>query len=230
MDITLTGLRRLGGRFALALCGIILVAVLVPILQVFHGSNGSLAQSIPLLFLAPVLIVAALGGRAAGIAVAIAALFAWDWFFIRPFHRITIASPSDTVALFIFLAVAIVIGQLANMVRARTREIARRAQTTEALYELSVALIARQEVAETLTLINERLCEIFDLQACALLVPGGETMWETAGSSGNLPVASAAEQNRSVSASASWAARTGSIAGFDEGNRDARPDLNRPRS
>src|SRR5581483_8680794 len=34
----------------------------------------------------------------------------------------------------------------------------------------------------------------------------------------------------SVSASASWAARTGSIAGFDEGNRDARPDLNRPRS
>lgn len=230
MDITLTAYRKIGTPTVASFCGLALVVVLVPVLQAFHGTSGSLGQSIPLLFLAPVLICAAIGGRAAGIAVAIIAVLAWDWFFIRPSYRITIESPRDVVALFIFLAVAIVIGQLADTVRARTREISRRAQTTEALYELSVALIARQDVADTLSLINERLCLIFDLQACALLVAGSETMWKTAGSYGSLPSESVAEQNRSVSASASWAARTGSIAGFDESNHNARTDDNRPRS
>src|SRR5947209_11397994 len=76
-----------------AVGGLVLLAVLVPVLQVLHGASGPLGPSLPLFFLVPVLLTAAVGGRVAGLVVAAVAVFVWDWFFIPPFYTVTIYYP-----------------------------------------------------------------------------------------------------------------------------------------
>lgn len=134
--------------------GLALVALLVPGLNIWNGVNGPLSQSIPLFFLVPVLVASSVGGRWPGVIVACVALVAWDWFFIKPLYTITIASARDVTALIVFLVVAILVGQLSVVARRRTQEAIRRAKSSEALYELSTALIAGSSTRFCLPLPN----------------------------------------------------------------------------
>jgi two-component system sensor histidine kinase KdpD len=196
--------------------GLILVVLLVPFLQLLHGSSGQLGQSIPLLFLIPVLIASAVGGPGAGVAVSFAAVFTWDWFFIPPFYTVTVASVRDVVALLIFLADALLTGQLAVAARRRTREALRRARSAEALYDLSTALIGSHDLSKVLPMLASRLRETFDLDACAVLLPAEGGRWKIAAVSGELPAHLSVERSRDAAALASWARREGRPCGFGE--------------
>lgn len=198
------------------LVGLGLVVALVPILRAFDGANGALGQSLPLFFLVPVLLASAVGGRWPGIAVSVAAVFVWDWFFINPLYQVTVATARDVLALVIFLAVALLTGQLATIARIQTREALQRARTTEALYALSVDLIARRHLAEVLPRLAQHLQEALDLQACAVLLPSGGG-WRTAAVSGDVPADLQVEGNRNAAAIAEWANRTGQSFGYRDG-------------
>ncbi len=180
--------------------GLVLVCMLVPLLSALDGANGPLGQSIPLLFLVPVLLASAAGGRAAGSVVACVAVVAWDWFFIPPVHRVTIATPRDAVALLVFLLVALLVSELATIVRKRTSEVVRRASLSDALYDLSMALIGRRAPLDQLSPLTARLSAAFDLEACAVLMPDQWGRWQTISASGRLPDELRAEQNRNVAA------------------------------
>jgi len=80
--------------------GIGLVVLLVPVLKL-GGSSGTIGPSVPLLFLAPVLIASTVGGRVSGAVVAVVAVAAWDWFFIPPFYTVTVNYSRDVLALVI---------------------------------------------------------------------------------------------------------------------------------
>jgi len=197
--------------------GLGLAAVLIPILQHWHGAGGQLGPSIPLFFLIPVLVASAVGGRAAGVVVSVGALFTWDWFFIHPLYQVTIASARDVLALCVFFAVALLTGQLARTARQRALEALRRAHSTEAVYDLSVALIARHDLTDVLPMLMSRLRETFDLQACAVLLrPPEGGRWVTAASAGKMPGELSVEQSRDVAAVASWAMNEGQACGFGE--------------
>ena len=144
-----------------AAVGLALVAVLVPLLYVFRGEDPrqTLYPSIPLFFLVPVLLASAIGGQRAGVLVSCAAIFTWDWFFILPLYTVTIYYPRDLLALVVFLAVALLVGQLATAARRRAEEALRRARSSEALYDLSLALIARSDLADVLPALTRRLRE-----------------------------------------------------------------------
>ncbi len=183
--------------------GLALVAVLIPILNVWHGASGPLGQSIPLFFLVPAALASAVGGSGAGTIVSCAAIVAWDWFFIPPFHRMTIASARDLWALVVFLVVALLVGYLSTVAQRRTQDAVRRARSTEALYDLSMALIAHQNLNLMLPELTKRLRETFDLEACAVLLPTPDGGWQTVGVAGRLPTDLRIEENRSLAATVS---------------------------
>jgi two-component system sensor histidine kinase KdpD len=184
--------------------GIVLVFALVPILGFWHGASGPLGQSIPLFFLVPVLAASALGGRGAGVLVSCVAVFVWDWFFIPPLYRVTVNSVRDVLALVVFLAVALLVGQLSTVARRRTAEALRRAASSEALYDLSMALIAGRNLDEILPALTSRLRAAFDLAACAVLVFDAErAAWRTVALAGQLPPDLRPEESRSLAAIAS---------------------------
>jgi two-component system sensor histidine kinase KdpD len=184
--------------------GVAIVAALVPLLSLWNGASGPLGQSIPLIFLVPVLLTASVAGTWSGVIVAVTAISAWDWFFIQPIHLVTIASARDGVALVVFLVLALLTGQLAGIARQRTRDALRRAATDAALYQLTVALLGRRDVGDVLRMIAESVCSTFNLQACAVLLNDTGTLWRTAASAGVLPAGALVETNRSVAATSAW--------------------------
>src|SRR3954467_1681520 len=70
-------------------------------------------------YLLAVLAVAIRRGGTAALAAAGAGVLAFNYFFIAPVHRLTIADGENLAALVVFLVVAIVVGRLAAAVRAR---------------------------------------------------------------------------------------------------------------
>jgi len=194
------------------LVGLALVAVLVPLLHIWHGADprGPLYLSTPLFFLVPVLLASVAGGRRVGVLVAVVAILVWDWFFIPPLYTVTIASPRDVLALLVFLAVALLVGQLSNLTRRRTEEALRRARSSDALYSLSLALIARRDPDDVLTALTGRLRATFDLEACAILLPGDRpNAWRVAAVAGHIPLDLSVEQSRNMAATASWVDTSG---------------------
>lgn len=205
--------------------GLVLVALLIPLLTLAGGYSGTLGPSIPLVFLVPMLIASTLGGRIAGVVVSVVAVAAWDWFFIPPLYSPTIGYPRDLLALVIFLFDALLTGQLANVVRQRAEVAVQRARTSEALYELSVALIGSHDLAGVLPALTERLRETFDLQACAILLrdPDGYT-WHTAARSGAVPDDLSIERSRNIAGVLSWVGSTGRMCGLNQGDAVTRPE------
>jgi two-component system sensor histidine kinase KdpD len=191
--------------------------LLVPILILAGGYGGPLSPAIPLFFLVPVLLASTLGGQGAGILVSIAAVAAWDWFFIPPLHNPTIHYPRDLLALAVFLVVALLTGQLAAVVRQRADEAIRRARTSEALYDLSVALIGSHDLQIVLPMLTARLRDTFDLGGCTILLPGpGPTTWRVGAVAGTIPGDLNIERSRKVAGVLSWVGSTGQMCGLDD--------------
>jgi two-component system sensor histidine kinase KdpD len=95
---------------------------------------------VPLLYLLSVGLCTAFLGLGPGIASAVLAFLAFNYYFIEPFHTLIVNRAQDTAVLLVFLVVAVVISQLVG--RAQAGLAASRAREREAslLYELSMAL------------------------------------------------------------------------------------------
>lgn len=91
--------------------------------------RASLNQTTVALVLVLVVVIAAVfGGRGPGLCIAISAGLAFNFYFLRPFHSFTIHAPEDAVAFVVFIATAIVVGQLATRLQHRTLQAAAQRQ------------------------------------------------------------------------------------------------------
>ena len=195
--------------------GLALIVLMAPLLNLLGGADGPLGPSIPLFFLAPVLLASAMGGRRAGVLVSVVAIVVWDWYFIHPLYTVTIASPRDVLALIVFLAVALLVGQLATAVRTRAEEALRRARSSEALYDLSMALIAHTNLTAVLPTLTERLRTTFDLEACAIVLPDAQGGgWRTVAVAGPLPPELRSEESKDVAAVVGFVKAEGRASGL----------------
>lgn len=194
---------------------LIFVTVLVPILALAGGGSGALGPSIPLFFLVPVLIASTVGGTWSGVVASVVAIMAWDWYFIPPVHTVTVYYPRDLLALVVFLAVALLTGQLASASRRQTEEAMQRARTSRALYELSMALIGRRDLTHILRALSEGLVRTFMLEACAVLLPDRrDHLWRAAAVAGSMPDDLRVENSRAVAGITSLVNATGQASGL----------------
>lgn len=99
---------------------------------------------------------------------------AFDFFFIPPYHTFTIARADHVLALFVFLGIAIVTGQLVARVRDRTRAAIRESHRTALLYELNAALIGDVTLDQILATIVERVVHVYGAEQCRILLPESE--------------------------------------------------------
>jgi len=78
-------------------------------------------EAMGLAYLTAVVAGASLGGLRPALAVAVAGFLAWDFFFIEPLYTLTIGNVHDTMAMVLFLVVAVLSGSLSSRVRAEAR-------------------------------------------------------------------------------------------------------------
>src|SRR5262245_51008966 len=98
------------------------------------------AQEVPnptiaaLLLLLIVLAAATTAGLRVTVAIAVVAMLAFNYYLLPPFQTLQIADPQNWIALFVFLAVAIVASQLSGALRQRSLEAVLRQSDLERLY------------------------------------------------------------------------------------------------
>jgi two-component system sensor histidine kinase KdpD len=136
-----------------------------------------LYPKIPNISLAYLLVVLALASRRGLYAAVLAALVAFvsfDFFLVPPLYTFTIAHFEEWLALFVFLATAIITGQLASALRRRAEEADRREQETRILYELVRAVNSVEDLEGQLHVIAKAVVNVFSswgVRDCSILLP-----------------------------------------------------------
>jgi two-component system, OmpR family, sensor histidine kinase KdpD len=88
--------------------------------------------SLGVVYLLAVLLMAIRRGQIAALAAALLSVLAFNFLFIEPLYRLTIADSREVVALGVFLIAAVVVGRLAATARRRAREAEERARLAAA--------------------------------------------------------------------------------------------------
>ncbi len=140
--------RRIAAAWALALVGPPLLAAVLS-----TGRHGLNLPSVLLLFLAEVVLVAAVGGILPAIVAAVSGSLLANYFFTPPIHTFTIEQGENLLALFVFLGVAGIVSWLvavanrksadATRARAEAETLAAAAGTTATAEDPLPALVAQ---------------------------------------------------------------------------------------
>ena len=133
-----------------------------------------------MLYLLVVLALAVFAGSGPAFVASVLSFLAFDWFFVPPVGHWTVSDPDEWSALFLFLLVAAITGQLAAGLRRRAEEARRRARETSTLYELSMAILGDARLERVLQVIAERMLMTVGLRNVAVLLLGPSGRLEVA--------------------------------------------------
>jgi two-component system sensor histidine kinase KdpD len=128
------------------------------------------ATTVALTFLLAVLLVSANWGFWYAAFVAVVSTLAFNFFFLPPFGTFTIADPQNWVALFAFLATAVIAGQLSERARREAMTANQRRTEIERLYVFSQHLLTIESFPELVNLLPRHITEMFGGKGAAIFV------------------------------------------------------------
>ncbi len=126
--------------------------------------------TVALTLLLAILTVSTVWGLRVSVCMSVAAMLAFNYFFLPPVGKFTIADPQNWVALIAFLGTALVASQLATRVRYEAESAQRRGREVERLYSFSQQLLVEGNVIQLLNAIPNHIVEIFEVGAAALFL------------------------------------------------------------
>ena len=161
-----------------AVAAVVLLAAVVALCRLLPQINP---MTVSLALLLTVLAVSASWGLRISVLVSILATLALNYFFLPPVGTLTIADPQNWVALFAFLATAIVASQLSERARTEARAARRRQAEAERLYSFSQHLLGSGNVPALLNSIPRFLVDTFNLTSAALYFASREELYRSGG-------------------------------------------------
>ncbi|MFG1350046.1 DUF4118 domain-containing protein [Xanthobacter autotrophicus] len=132
-------------------------------------------QNIALVFLTAVLVSAVRYGLAPALLGSVAAMLAFNFFFIPPLYTFTITDPENVVALFFFLVVAIIASNLTARVRAQALAARARAKTAEDLYLFSKKLAGAGTLDDLLWATAFQIASMLNVRV-VIMLPDADTL------------------------------------------------------
>jgi two-component system sensor histidine kinase KdpD len=135
--------------------------------HLLHVNQTTVALS----FLLAILAVSAVWGMTVSVVMSLAAVVAFNYFFLPPVGTLTIADPQNWVALFAFLVSSIMGSQLSSRIRSEADEAHQRRREVERLYQFSRKLLAEGNVIQLMNAIPNYIVESFEAGAAALFLP-----------------------------------------------------------
>ncbi len=119
-------------------------------------------------YLLLVLVIASTWGLAEATLASLAATLAFNLFFLPPIGKLTIADPQNWVALFSFLATALVTSRLSARVKKQALDAIERQRDIERLYTFSRAILLIDPGEPAAKQIARKLADVFGLSAAVL--------------------------------------------------------------
>lgn len=154
-------------------------AVVAALTALFKHQHHINATTVALSFLVAVLIVSAVWGFSYAALMAVLATLAFNYFFLPPYNTFSISDPQNWVALFAFLATAIVASELSERARREALSATQRRKEIEQLYTFSQLLLTTDNVPELLNAVPRYLVETFAASSAAILVLGKEDVYRS---------------------------------------------------
>jgi len=119
-------------------------------------------------YLLLVLVIASTWGLAEATLASLAATLAFNFFFLPPIGKFTIADPQNWVALFSFVATALITSRLSARVKKQAFDAVERQRDIERLYTFSRAILLIDPVEPVAKQLARKLAEVFGLRAVVL--------------------------------------------------------------
>jgi two-component system sensor histidine kinase KdpD len=126
------------------------------------------ATTVGFAYLLLVLIVASTWGFTEAAVASLAATITFNFYFLPPVGTLTIADPQNWVALFSFLATALIASRLSDKAERRAEDAIARRQDVEHLYAFSRAILLIDESDAFSRDLAQKLADIFPVDAAAL--------------------------------------------------------------
>jgi two-component system sensor histidine kinase KdpD len=126
--------------------------------------------TVALSFLLAILAVSAVWGIAVSVFMSVAAMLAFNYYFLPPVGKFTIADPQNWVALFAFLVVSVSASSLSTRARQKAEDASARRREIEKLYAFSQVLLESGNVIQLLNRIPAQIVNTFEVGAAALLL------------------------------------------------------------
>jgi two-component system sensor histidine kinase KdpD len=143
-------LTRIAG-YAAGLAAVVLVSLAIGfVLGQTHIAN------ISMLYLIAILVTAVVFGSGPAVVASVASFLIFNWFFVEPLHTFTVADPTEWIALLLFLATAVITGQLAASQMRRADEAKQREREAVVLYDVA-RLVTEDDLRAALVSIADRL-------------------------------------------------------------------------
>ena len=124
--------------------------------------------TVALSFLLAILAVSAVWGMAVSVLMSVAAMLAFNYFFLPPIGAFTITDPQNWVALFAFLVTSITGSQLSSRIRREADAANRRRREIEHLYAFSQKLLGEGNVIQLMNAIPNHIVDSFESGAASL--------------------------------------------------------------
>ncbi len=119
-------------------------------------------------YLLGILAIAASWGLIEAILASVAAMLCFNFYFLPPVGQFTISDPQNWVALFAFLATALVASHISDREKRQAREARARQRETEQLYALSRFILLTNPTQSVGRQAAQHIAEVFDCPAVAL--------------------------------------------------------------
>src|SRR5580700_3130789 len=127
--------------------------------------------TVALSLLLAILAVSAVWGMTVSVIMSVGAMLAFNYFFLPPVGKFTIADPQNWVALGAFLVTSIVGSQLSARIRTEADEAHDRRREIERLYKFSQKLLGEGNVLQLMNAIPDYIVESFEAGAAELFLP-----------------------------------------------------------
>ena len=139
-------------------------------------------------FLLVVLVVSATWGLRQAVVTSLLATLAFNYFFLPPVGTFNISDPQNWVAMFAFLATAVIASQLSERARREAENANVRRREVERLYGFSQMLLASDRVAELLNAVPRYVVESFAVRAAAIHLPNRADVYRSSAETAGLEV------------------------------------------
>jgi two-component system sensor histidine kinase KdpD len=126
--------------------------------------------TVALSFLLAILAVSAVWGMAVSVVMSVAAMLAFNYYFLPPVGTFTVTDPQNWVALFAFLVSSITGSRLSSMIRREADIANRRRHEIEHLYSFSQKLLGEGNVIQLMNAIPNHIVEAFECGAASLFL------------------------------------------------------------
>jgi len=150
--------------------GVVVAVALVALctLIVYPLKQAAPVVSLGVVYLLAVLVVSATWGVWLGVVTAVASALAFNFFHLPPTGELTVRDSSNWVALVAFVVAAALASSVAEVTRARAREVEERRREADLAAEMARLLLRGGSLSEALPTAAARLAQALELSSAAI--------------------------------------------------------------